>query len=276
MAKKSLGQNFLVDERVAARIVGEFGPRADETVTEIGPGRGALTGPLLAQAGRVVAVEFDRDMVHALAERFGERDNFRLVQDDALSVDFCELVAPAATSRVVANLPYNIATAILQRLIEQRACLTEFVLMLQREVVERMTAPAGASERGYLSVLVEAMCEAEPLFDVAPAAFRPAPKVWSTVVRLRPRALAPGDVRGEPPFWKLLGAGFAHRRKTIFNNLRSAPELLRSHIDAAGGARTLLESAALDPSRRAESLTLAEWARLAESLRGAGGGPAQD
>jgi 16S rRNA (adenine1518-N6/adenine1519-N6)-dimethyltransferase len=268
MAKKSLGQNFLVDGRVAARIVGALAPGADETVIEIGPGRGALTGRLLELAGRVVAVEFDRDLIPVLEERFAGRENFRLVHDDALAADFCELILPARASRVVANLPYNISTAILQRLIGQRACLTEFVLMLQREVVERMTAPAGSSERGYLSVLVEATCEAERLFDVAPASFRPVPKVWSTVVRLRPRELPAADVRDEPLFRQLVGAGFAQKRKTILNNLRAAPAALRATIESLGGERPLLEASDLDPSRRAESLTLEEWVRLAETLRG--------
>lgn len=270
MAKKSLGQNFLVDARVAARIVGELGPRADETVVEIGPGRGALTGRLLDAAGRVVAVEFDRELIPVLEERFAGRENFELVNDDALAADFCELIRPAGAARVVANLPYNISTAILQRLIEQRGCLTEFVLMLQREVVERMTARPGSSERGYLSVLVEATCEAEPLFDVSPAAFRPVPKVWSTVVRLRPRELAAGDRRHPPLLRQLVGAGFAQKRKTILNNLRAAPAPLRAAIESAGGAQTLLEAADLDPSRRAESLTVAEWGRLAEVLWGGG------
>ena len=270
MAKKSLGQNFLVDGRVAARIVGEFAPGADETVVEIGPGRGALTGRLLEAGASVVAVEFDRDLIPILEERFAGRENFRLVHDDALAADFCALVRPARAARVVANLPYNISTAILQRLVEQRACLTEFVLMLQREVVGRMTAAAGSSERGYLSVFVEATCEAEPLFDVAPAAFRPVPKVWSTVVRLRPRELPTEDVRTEPLFWQLVGAGFAQKRKTILNNLRAAPATLRAAIESFGGAPTLLEAAALDPSRRAESLAVAEWERLAGVLKGAG------
>ena len=270
MAKKNLGQNFLVDARVVARIVGEFAPGADETVVEIGPGRGALTGRLLEAAGRVVAVEFDRDLIPVLAEAFGQRENFRLVHDDALAADFCELIRPAREARVVANLPYNISTAILQKLIEQRACLTEFVLMLQREVVGRMTAPAGSSERGYLSVLVEATCEAEPLFDVSPASFRPVPKVWSTVVRLRPRELPAGDVRREALFRQLVGAGFAQKRKTILNNLRAAAAPLRAAIESAGGRRTLLDAAALDPARRAESLTLEDWVRLAGSLRGRG------
>ena len=270
MAKKSLGQNFLVDGRVAARIVGEVAPRPGETVVEIGPGRGALTGRLLDTGVRVVAVEFDRDLIPVLTEAFGGRENFRLVHDDALAADFCELIEPERRARVVANLPYNISTAILQKLIEQRACLSEFVLMLQREVVGRMTAPAGSSERGYLSVLVEATCEAEPLFDVSPASFRPVPKVWSTVVRLRPRELPAGDVRREPLFWQLVGAGFAQKRKTIFNNLRAAPAPLGAAVERAGGARPVLESSALDPVRRAESLTLGEWVRLAESRRGRG------
>jgi 16S rRNA (adenine1518-N6/adenine1519-N6)-dimethyltransferase len=266
MAKKSLGQNFLVDGRVVARIVGEFAPAADETVVEIGPGRGALTGRLLDLAGRVVAVEFDRDLISVLEGRFAGRENFKLVHDDALAADFCELIRPARAARVVANLPYNISTAILQRLIEQRGCLREFVLMLQREVVERMTARAGSSERGYLSVLVEATCEAEPLFDVSPASFRPVPKVWSTVVRLRPRELQAGDVRSEPLFWQLVGAGFAQKRKTILNNLRAAPADLRDRAEAAGGAGSILAAAGVEPKRRAEELTLEEWVRLARAL----------
>jgi 16S rRNA (adenine1518-N6/adenine1519-N6)-dimethyltransferase len=266
MAKKSLGQNFLVDGRVVERIVGAFGPAAGETVVEIGSGRGALTGRLLEAGASVVAVEFDGDLISVLEERFAGRENFRLVHDDALAVDFCELIRPAHAARVVANLPYNISTAILQRLIGQRACLTEFVLMLQREVVERMTAPSGSSERGYLSVLVEATCEAEPLFDVSPGSFRPAPKVWSTVVRLRPRELPGGDVRRDPVFWHLVGAGFAQKRKTILNNLRAAPADLRALVEAAGGPATLLEAAGINPQRRAEALTLAEWATLTMKL----------
>ncbi|HYG79995.1 MAG TPA: rRNA adenine dimethyltransferase family protein, partial [Pyrinomonadaceae bacterium] len=153
-----------------------------------------------------------------------------------------------------------------QRLMEQRACLAEMVLMLQREVVERITAPPGSGERGYLSVLVEAYCEAEALFDVPPSAFRPVPKVWSTVVRLRMRGQVAVDVRDEQLLWRVVGAGFAQRRKTIFNNLRSAPADLRSLIEAGGGAGVVLETADLDARRRAETLTLEEWGRLARVL----------
>jgi 16S rRNA (adenine1518-N6/adenine1519-N6)-dimethyltransferase len=265
-AKRSLGQNFLVDEGYARRIVGALGPRAGETVVEIGPGRGALTGRLVAEAGRVVAVEFDRELAALLRRRFAASDNFKLVEADALAVDFCAEVAPAATARVAANLPYNVSTAILQRLIAQRRCLTEFVLMLQREVVERITARPGSPERGYLSVLVEAHCEAEALFDVPPGAFRPVPKVWSTVARLRARGRPGSEGVDEELLWPVVGAGFAQRRKTLFNNLRAAAGRLGERIEAAGGASAVLEAAGVEPRRRAEALTVGEWVALTRAV----------
>ena len=265
-AKKRLGQNFLVDESYARRIVAALGPRAGETLVEIGPGRGALTSLLLESGARVVAVEFDRELVAVLRERFGAREEFKLVEADALEVDFCAEVSPATTARVVANLPYNISTAILQRLIERRRCLTEFVLMLQREVVERITARPGSSERGYLTVLVEASCYSEALFDVPPGAFRPVPKVWSTVARLRVREEALSGL-DERLFTRLVSACFAQKRKTIQNNLRNAPEEMRALIEASGGATRLLEAARVEPQRRAESLTLEEWTALANRLQ---------
>ena len=265
-AKKRLGQNFLADGGVAERIVRALGPRPDETVVEVGSGRGALTVPLLERAGKVVAVEFDRELAPLLRERFGARHNFRLVEADALEVDFCEAIKPAEVARVVANLPYNVSTAILQRLIKHGRCLTEFVLMLQREVAERITAAPGSGERGYLSVLVEAYCEAEKLFDVPPGAFRPVPKVVSTVVRLRVRPSSPVTETNEELFLSLVSAGFAQRRKTIHNNLRAAPAGLRERIEAAGGADPLLTQARIEPRRRAETLTLEEWVRLSRAL----------
>jgi 16S rRNA (adenine1518-N6/adenine1519-N6)-dimethyltransferase len=266
LAKKSFGQNFLVDERAIARIVEAFGPREDETVIEIGPGRGALTSRLIEKAGRLLAVELDRDLIPLLHEKFSGHSNFTLIEADALSLDLCSLLRPAERARIVANLPYYISTAILQRLIAHRRCLTEMVLMLQREVVERITAPAGSTERGYLSVLVEAYCEAETLFDVAPGSFRPAPKVWSTVMRLQVRRDQTVDVKDEALLWSIVSAGFAQRRKTVQNNLRRAPEHLRARIEGAGGANRLLEAAEVEPQRRAETLRLEEWARLANAL----------
>src|SRR6266404_861180 len=158
---KRFGQNFLTDKSTIKRIIEALNPQADETIVEIGPGRGALTAPLIGRAGHLIAIEFDRNLIPVLVDAFGTKENFKLVQSDALITDICAEIRPAATARVVANLPYNIATAVLQRLIAQRACLAELVLMLQREVVDRITAPEDSTDRGYLSVFVEAYCETE-------------------------------------------------------------------------------------------------------------------
>ena len=211
--QKRFGQNFLTNQSIIRRIIASLDPNAGETIIEIGPGEGALTQPLLGCGSRVVAIEFDNNLIPSLEQEFGGNKDFHLVHADALTTDFCEIIRPSSTARVVANLPYNVSTAILQRLIEQRACVTEMVLMLQREVVDRITAGPGSSERGYLSVLVEAYCETEKLFDVAPGSFRPAPKVWSSVVRVTPRRASAAKVKDERLLWQIVGAGFAQRRK---------------------------------------------------------------
>src|SRR5215211_8973878 len=179
---KRLGQHFLRDQRTIHRLVDALAPKPEETIVEIGPGTGALPSVLVERAGRVIAVEFDNKLAPLLSERFAGFPNFKLVMGDALATDFCAEILPAHSARLVANLPYNISTAILQRLIAQRACLDEMVLMLQKEVVERVLAPAGTTDRGYISVFVEAYCETEKLFDVAPGSFPPPPKVWSSVM----------------------------------------------------------------------------------------------
>jgi len=263
--KRRFGQNFLMDRNVVDRIIAAVDPRSDETIIEIGPGRGALTAKLVAAAGRVVAIEFDRQLVPQLRERFST-STFQLIEADALTVNFCEIIAPAATARVVANLPYNVGTAILQRLIEQRHCLSDMTLMLQREVVDRITAPPGSSDRGYLSVFVEAYCETEKLFDVSPQSFRPAPKVWSTVARLRVRERIAADVKDEALLWQVVSAGFAHPRKTILNNLREAPESIQELLKKRGGASIVLCDAGLTPLRRAETFALEEWALLVNAI----------
>lgn len=253
-AKKSLGQNFLRHEAVIARIVGSLRLTREDTVIEIGPGLGALTRSLIELAGHVIAIEFDRDMVAVLGERFGKADNFELVNADALSIDFAKLVKTDYKKiKLVANLPYNISTPILQRLIEQRQMFSEIVLMFQREVVERITAPAGGKERGFLSVLVEDAFVTEYLFDVPPTAFQPVPKVWSAVVRLLPKPENPIDYA---VFRKVISSSFAQKRKTIFNNLKSTVE----------NAADVLSKAQIDAKRRAETLTLDEWRTLTAAI----------
>jgi 16S rRNA (adenine1518-N6/adenine1519-N6)-dimethyltransferase len=263
---KRFGQNFLTDQRIIHRIIEALEPGTDETILEIGPGRGALTAPLLEKVGSLVAIEFDRNLIPLLIERFSRQKNFKLVQSDALVTDICDVIRPATNARIVANLPYNIATAILQRLIEQRSCLSEMVLMLQKEVGERINALPGSGDRGYLSVFVQAYCETEKLFDVAPGSFRPAPKVWSSVVRLRLRPQLAADVQDEKLLWQVVSAGFAQRRKTILNNLRNASPVLAELIKSHGGASIVLCQAEVDLQRRAETLTLEEWARIARVL----------
>lgn len=264
---KRLGQHFLRDQRIIHRIVDALAPKADETIVEIGPGTGALTSVLVARAGRVIAVEFDNKLAPLLQERFGGLSNFKLVRGDALTVDFCGEILPARSARLVANLPYNISTAILQRLIVQRSCLDEMVLMLQREVVERVLAPPGTTDRGYISVLVEAYCEAEKLFDVAPGAFRPPPKVWSSVMRLKFRPRINAEVSDEGLLWETVSAGFAQKRKTILNNLRHASGRLQEVLKRNGGASIVLCKANVELQRRAETLTLEEWGKIVQAIR---------
>ena len=265
--RKRFGQHFLVDDDYIRRIIAALAPQTGETIIEIGSGRGALTRHLVKHDVILRAIEIDRDLGRELEASYGAMPNFSLVVEDALRTDFCSLIAPAAQARVIANLPYNISTPILTRLIEYRACVTESILMLQREVVERITARAGESERGYLSVFVEAYCDAQPLFDVPPTCFNPPPKVWSSVVRLR--AVKRDVMSGvdENILWRIVSAGFAQRRKTIFNNLRAISGELSHTIEMRGGINSLLEQSGISPRARAETLTLEEWTRLALNVK---------
>ena len=248
------------------RIIRAFDPQPDETIVEIGPGQGALTSRLIEKAGRVIAVEFDRELVSGLRAQFSHASHFALIEADALTINYCETIRLSEKARVIANLPYNVGTAILQRLIEQRGCISEMTLMLQREVVDRIVAQPGSAERGYLSVLVEAYCETERLFDVPPQAFRPVPKVWSTVVALRVRSQIAAKVNDERLLWQVVSAGFAHPRKTILNNLRQAPESLQEILKKRGGASIVLCDAGIPPLRRAETFALEEWALLVNAM----------
>jgi 16S rRNA (adenine1518-N6/adenine1519-N6)-dimethyltransferase len=254
-AKKSLGQNFLVDQNYIRKIISALNPQASETIIEIGAGRGALTKFLVESGANVIAIELDRDLIPILKNEFGKFENFQIIEQDALKIEYFKFQIPNSKLKLVANLPYYISTVILQRLIEQREAFSEFVLMLQREVVERITAKAGSSERGFLTVLVEAFNEAEKLFEVPPNAFRPAPKVWSAVVRLRVKEKQ--MVENERLFKEVLSLAFAQKRKTILNNLKVK----------FSNANDILESCQIEPNRRAETLKLDEWIRLISQLR---------
>ncbi|MEP6900135.1 MAG: 16S rRNA (adenine(1518)-N(6)/adenine(1519)-N(6))-dimethyltransferase RsmA [Actinomycetota bacterium] len=268
-AKKSFGQNFLVDQNYIGKIITALGLQKDETIVEIGAGRGALTEKLIKSGANVIAIEFEREMIAVLRKQFGIYENFRLIEEDALKIDFDELINRQSAIgnrqpvKLVANLPYNISTAILQKLIEQREVFSEMILMFQLEVVERITAKVGNKERGFLSVLVEACLETEKLFDVPPNAFLPAPKVRSAVVRLQTKPSDEVITKNQKLFREIVSAGFAQKRKTILNNLKNVPPNLKEKI---GDAEKLLNKSLIDSKRRAETLTLEEWKQILEAL----------
>lgn len=256
--KKSLGQNFLVDHSFIARIVAAVDPRESDTVFEIGPGHGAITEALVDAGANVVAMELDSRLIEPLKQRFASSGTFQVVEMDALDADFRNLVRnessdPRATAKLVANLPYYISTAILQRLALQRVVFSSLVLMFQREVVDRITANTNSSERGYLTVLAEAAFEIVKLFDVPPNAFRPVPKVSSSVVKLTPKEPNFAD---SDSFRKLVSAAFSQKRKTIANSLKPAYP----------GYTEALKAAGIDPRSRAEALSLDDWKELASAI----------
>ena len=262
-ARKRLGQHFLTDPRIGRRIVEAAELRPEDVVLEIGPGRGALTRFLSERAARVLAVEIDEALVRDLAGRWPE-EKVTLMVGDILKLDLAELLdreGITAPVRVFGNLPYNIATAILQHLLGFRTRLRDMTVMLQREVADRILSPPGSKLYGYLSVLVQYSCEGRRLFTVPPSAFQPPPKVFSTVVHLRVRERPAVNVPDERFFFMLVSALFAERRKTIANNLkRAAARLQVEDVTSA------LQLADLDPTRRAETLALEELARLAHVL----------
>jgi 16S rRNA (adenine1518-N6/adenine1519-N6)-dimethyltransferase len=253
-AKRSFGQNFLVDTKYVQKIVGALALTEGDTVVEIGAGRGALTATLVERAGKVFAIELDRDLIPLLRGQFGSFKNLELIDADALSLNFTEMLAGRGKAKLVANLPYNISTAILQRLIEHRWAFSEMVLMFQREVVTRITARPGNSERGYLTLLVEAAFRSEKLFDVPGSAFKPAPAVVSSVIRLIP---VNNPIPDEQLFRKLVSHGFMQKRKNLSNNFRPT-------LPAVNDILTRVD---IDPARRAETLTLEEWIRFVDAVK---------
>ncbi len=262
----------MTDDTIARRIVREVAPQHTDIIFEIGPGMGALTRLLLAKpAGYVVAIELDPRMIDKL-RRDIRTDNFHLIEADALKADWADVLAEAIAKwrqlalasvnqtprcRVVANLPYYISTPIMERLMQQGKRIFDMTLMLQREVVERIISPPGSKEYGYLSVLVQYHCQVEKLFDVPPTAFTPAPKVHSSIIRLEP-FINPFRIDDSGQFFKLVGAAFAQRRKTILNNLKAAATVLRFNQSP----ETALQQAGIDPKRRAETLSIEDFSRL--------------
>ena len=249
-ARKRFGQNFLSDPNIIRKIIDAIRPVAGDTMVEIGPGLGAMTDPLIARLGHLHVVEIDRDLIARLKEHYSA-EQLTIHEGDALKFDFGTLAAPL---RVVGNLPYNISTPLLFHLAGFAERVTDMTFMLQKEVVMRMVADPGTEEYGRLSVMLQYRFRMGRLFDVPPGAFRPAPKVWSSVVRLIPtdRVRDAGAVR----FERFVSAGFRQKRKTLANNLKNLEDR-----DWAG----ILAGYGIDPRVRAESLSLAEWLTVADA-----------
>ncbi len=255
-ASKRLGQNFLIDAGIVRAIVSAAEISAGEEVLEIGPGIGTLTQGLLEAGAKVTAVELDKKLPAVLAETLAGYENFRLIQGDILKVDVTGLMTPPF--KVVANLPYYITTQILLTLLEKKLPITKIVTMVQREVAERMSATPGSKTYGAMSVAVQFRAEVRIAFDVPPEKFLPRPEVTSSVVVCDVRE-SPFKVSDEEFFIRVVRAAFGQRRKTLLNSLVGAG-FKRESVSAA------LKVAGILPERRAESLSIAEFATLAQSL----------
>jgi 16S rRNA (adenine1518-N6/adenine1519-N6)-dimethyltransferase len=256
MARAAFGQHFLIDKNIVRKIVRLAQLQPGETVLEIGPGRGILTEALLEASGLVVAIELDAALCAHLRETIGARPNFQLIEGDALAFDYAQVPSPFL---VVANLPYYVSTPLLFRFLEQRRRIDRLVLMLQEEVAVRLAAAPGGKEYGALSIAAQLWCDVRVSFKVPASCFRPKPKVGSAVVALMPLAQPKVAVRDEKMFFKVVRGGFAHRRKALLNSLRD------EGFEAAPTAAAL-EKAGIDPRRRAETLSLTEFASLADML----------
>lgn len=248
--RKRFGQNFLHHPQVIQQIIAAIAPREEDFLVEIGPGQGALTQPLLAQAKRLVAIEFDRDLVQYLQnQNWGE---LTIYQADVLKFDFAELNQPVL--RVVGNLPYNISTPLLFHVLNYADRIQDMVFMLQKEMVDRIVAKPNCADYGRLSVMLQYYCQTEKLFDVSPSAFNPPPKVDSSIVHLIPHKQPPVKVNDKALFEKLVAQAFTQRRKTLRNNLK--PLLSAEQIEQVG----------INPQVRAETLSLQEFATLSNLL----------
>lgn len=250
-ARKRFGQHFLDSSSVVEDIVNALAPRPGDTLIEIGPGHGVLTQPLSASGAKLHAIELDRDLVPRLRAQFANNSNVVVHEADALRFDYSSL---GSAVRIIGNLPYNISTPLLFRLIEFRSIITDMHLMLQKEVVDRLAASPGSKAYGRLTIMAGCHLHTEALFDVPPTAFTPPPRVTSTVVRLWPRTTDAFTIDDQAFLQRLVTQAFSQRRKTLRNALKG----LASSED--------LLALSIDPGARAEEISVAAWVALANRL----------
>ena len=248
--KKRLGQHFLHDPAVIARIIETIEPKSGDRMVEIGPGEGALTEPLIALLDKLHVIELDSRLAARL--KAGATGSGLIVhQDNALKFDYATLASRPQSLRVVGNLPYNISTPLIFALLKQRSLVVDMHLMLQREVVQRMVAPPGGKTYGRLTVMLALAARVERCFDIGPGAFRPPPKVWSSFIRVIPYPHPPFAVENERLLAQLVAQAFSMRRKRISNSLK--PWLVHSEIAELG----------IDPALRPERITAEQFVGLA-------------
>jgi 16S rRNA (adenine1518-N6/adenine1519-N6)-dimethyltransferase len=248
--RKRFGQNFLADAHYAQRIVDALGATPGDNVVEIGPGLAALTGALIERAGHLTAIEIDRDLASRLRERFAP-DRLTLYEADALAFDFASL---GERLRIVGNLPYNISSPLLFHLASYEARMRDIHVMLQREVVARMTALPGTPDYGRLSVMLQSRFRVARLFTVPAGAFRPAPKVESAVARLVPLGSSRPSIADEASFARIVSAAFGQRRKTLRNALSGIVD------------ESALRAAGIDPRVRGETLCVDDYVRITNAV----------
>ncbi len=252
--KKRFGQHFLHDQSVLDAMTAAIAPQKSDIMLEIGPGEGALTTRLIDEVGSFTVVEIDNDLIPTLNKRFSDRPHFKIIHQDALTVNYGASISTSEQLRVVGNLPYNISTPLIFQLLESRHRITDMHFMLQKEVVERLASPPDGEHYGRLSVMTQYYCAIEDLFHIGPEAFDPPPKVDSAVVRLVPYRTLPFTAKDELDFASMVKQSFAMRRKTLRNNLKGT--LCGEEIESCG----------INPSVRAEVLSVADFVRLADVL----------
>ena len=248
--RKRFGQHFLHDRNLVDRMVRTLGLQQDDTLVEIGPGRGALTYPLLEEIPHLHVVELDRDLI-ALLRQENSPERLTIHESDALRFDFRTLKPADKPLRVIGNLPYNISTPLIFHLLSQADAISDMTFMLQKEVVDRLTASPGTRDWGRLSIMVQYHCQTDYLFFVPPGAFSPPPKVDSAVVRLIPHASPPQPANDEEHLRRLVAQAFTQRRKAIRNSLKSQVTLEQ------------FEQAGIDAGLRPDQLTVADYVTLA-------------
>lgn len=264
--RKRWGQHFLVSRRALDRILEAAGLTPADAVLEVGAGLGTLTVALAQRAGRVIAVEIDPALLPPLSAAVGVFPNVAVVHADILRVDPEALLSGATGPRkIVANLPYNVASPLIVSLLERPLGLERMVMTVQREVAQRLAAGPGTKDYGALSVAVQFRAQAEIVGRIPPSGFFPSPDVESAIVRLVVRPAPPVQVTDEAAFFRVVRAAFAQRRKTLRNTVAAVLALPPAQVEAA------CREAGIDPRRRGETLTLAEFAALTEALAGSGG-----